>query len=109
MSSRAEQLATALNAQRIAFKAFVVARVGGEAVAENILQDGLLKALQRSGELRNNTKLSDWFYRLLSKAIIDHHRSRAARHRRDDMLSASHAALGEDVDATATPDWDAQI
>lgn len=46
MSRRPDQLAAALNAQWDAFKAFLVARVGSAAEAEDILQDGLLKALR---------------------------------------------------------------
>ncbi len=106
MARRADQLATALNEQRHAFKAFLVARVGSEAEAEDILQNGLLKALKRSDELKDATKLTAWFYQLLRHAVIDHYRSRAAGRRRDDTLGATLAALGGDI---APPDWTAQL
>jgi len=108
MARRADQLATALNEQRHAFKAFLAARVGSEAEAEDLLQNGLLKALQRAGELQDDTKLTAWFYQLLRHAVIDHYRSRAAGRRRDDVLGATLAALGEDI-TTASPEWEPQL
>lgn len=106
--SRADTLARELNAQREAFKAFLTARVGSAAEAEDILQNGLVKAVQHAGELADDAKLSAWFYQLLRHAIIDHYRSRGARKRRDDALGQLVATLGEDV-APPPAAWDAQI
>lgn len=108
MTARADRLARALNAQREAFKAFLTARVGSAAEAEDILQNGLLKAVQRAGELQDDAKLSAWFYQLLRHAIIDHYRSRSARARREDALGTLVASLGEDV-TPPPPAWDAQL
>lgn len=108
MARRADQLATALNAQREALKAFLTARVGSAAEAEDILQNGLLKAMQRAGELQDDAKLSAWFYQLLRNALIDHYRARAAGRRRDDALGTLVASLGEDV-APPPQAWDAQL
>lgn len=108
MRSRSDQLAIALNAQRNAFKAFLVARVGSEAEAEDILQNGLLKALQQAHELKDDTKLIAWFYRLLRNAIVDFYRARDANRRRDDVLGKTVKALGENVEA-APPGWTAQL
>lgn len=108
MADRSDQLATALNEQRTAFKAFLTARVGNEAEAEDILQNGLLKALRHADELHDDTKITAWFYRLLRHAVIDHYRARGARRRREDVLGTTIAALGEDV--TAAPKaWEAQL
>lgn len=97
---RHEHLIAALHTQRGAFKAFLAARVGSEAEAEDILQNGLVKALQRAGELRDDEKLTAWFYQLLRHAVTDHYRSRGAARRRDDALGTLVTALEEDV-ATA--------
>ena len=105
MSDHAGRLATALNAQRAAFKAFLLARVGSE--AEDILQNGLLKALRRAGDLHDDTKLTAWFYQLLRHAVVDHYRARGAARRRDDALGTLVASLGEDV--APVPEWEAQI
>ena len=107
-TQRSDQVAAILNAQRAAFKAFLVARVGSAAEAEDILQNGLLKAVQHAGELQDHAKLSAWFYQLLRHAIIDHYRSRGARVRRDDALGQLVASLGEDV-APPPKAWDAQL
>jgi RNA polymerase sigma-70 factor (ECF subfamily) len=108
MSVQSNQLASDLNAQRAAFRAFLVARVGREADAEDILQNSLVKAIQRAGELQDGTKLTAWFYRLLRNAIIDHYRTRAAVRRRDDLLATSLAALEAGVVA-APPAWETQL
>lgn len=108
MSARTETLARELNAQREAFKAFLTARVGNEAEAEDILQNGLVKAVQRAGELQDNAKLSAWFYQVLRNAIVDHYRARGSRRRREGALGELVASLGEDV-APPPRDWDAQI
>lgn len=97
---RPEELIAALNAQRGAFKSFLAARVGNEAEAEDILQNGLVKALQRSGEVRDTEKITAWFYQLLRHAVVDHYRANGAVRRRDDALGTLVAALEEDV-ATA--------
>lgn len=108
MPSRAEKLASALNDQADAFKAFLASRVGSEADAEDILQNGLVKAIRRADELRDDAKLTAWFYQLLRNAIVDHYRSRGAARRRDDSLGTLVEALGEDVES-APKGWEPQI
>jgi len=108
MPANSQQITLALNDQRAAFKAFVVARVGSTADAEDILQQGLLKALKHADALHDDTKLTAWFYRVLRHAIVDHYRTNAASRRRDDTLSTTLAALGEDISA-APLEWQAQI
>lgn len=108
MARTSTQIATALNAQREAFMAFLVARVGSKAEAEDILQNGLVKALHRADELSDDTKLTAWFYRLLRNAVVDHYRSRAAGRRRDHALGTLLTTLGEDI-AHAPPDWEPQL
>lgn len=108
MTARADRLARELNAQRGAFKAFLAARVGGTAEAEDILQNGLLKVVQRADELQDDIKLTAWFYQVLRNAIVDHYRSRGAHRRRDDALGTLVASLGEDV-APAPKSWEAQL
>jgi RNA polymerase sigma factor (sigma-70 family) len=94
---RSDRLIAALNSQRSAFKAFLAARVGNAAEAEDILQNGLVKALQRAGELRDDEKVTAWFYQLLRHAVVDHYRATGASRRRDDALGTLVTALEEDV------------
>jgi RNA polymerase sigma-70 factor (ECF subfamily) len=108
MARRPDQLAAELNGHRSAFKAFLAARVGSEAEAEDILQNGLLKALQRAGELQDDAKLTAWFYQLLRNAVVDHYRARGSVRRRHDALGEMVAALGDDI-AAAPKGWEPQL
>ena len=92
-------VAATLLQHREAFKAFLVARVGSAADAEDLLQDGLVKALARSSEIREDEKAVAWFYQVLRNVLIDHLRSRQAANRRDDAWAGSQATLAEDPDA----------
>jgi RNA polymerase sigma-70 factor (ECF subfamily) len=92
-------VAAALLAHRPVFKAFVVSRVGNEADADDLLQNGLVKALQRAGELKDDEKAIAWFYQILRNAIVDHLRSRSAATRRDDAWVNDATALKDDADA----------
>ena len=111
-TARADQLARELNAQREGFKAFLTARVGSAEEAEDILQNGLLKAVQRAGELQDDAKLTAWFYQLLRNAIVDHYRARGSRRRRasdtlrrDDSTSARAAATFARRSSTCRSAW----
>lgn len=86
-----------LVAQRSRFRAFVVSHLGNEADADDILQNGLVKALERAGKVRNDEKLTAWFYQLLRNAMIDHVRSRSAGAQREEswMLHESVSAESE--------------
>ncbi|HNC24961.1 MAG TPA: sigma-70 family RNA polymerase sigma factor [Opitutaceae bacterium] len=96
MTSRADQVAASLNAQREAFKAFLAARVGNEAKAEDLLQHGLLKAFERAGDLRDEAKLVPWFYQLLRHVLIDHYRANGASRRKQSALELAHMIEGKD-------------
>lgn len=97
--SHTPDVASALLAHRSAFKSFLISRVGNEADAEDLLQNGLIKALQHGGELKDGEKSVAWFYRILRNAIIDHVRSRDATRRREDAWTTDAAALADDADA----------
>jgi RNA polymerase sigma factor (sigma-70 family) len=51
------------------FLAFVQRRVGDRALAEEIVQDALVRSLDHMGEIRESA--TGWFYRVLRNAIID--------------------------------------
>jgi RNA polymerase sigma factor (sigma-70 family) len=108
MARRPDQLAAELNAHRNAFKAFLAARVGSEAEAEDILQNGLVKALQRADRIHDDAKLTAWFYQLLRNAVVDHYRARGSTRRRHDALGEMVKALGDDI-AAAPKGWEPQL
>jgi RNA polymerase sigma factor (sigma-70 family) len=57
------------------FLAYVERRVGNRALAEDIVQDALVRSLDRGDEIRESAV--GWFYRVLRNAIID--RARKAK------------------------------
>src|SRR3954471_15919126 len=84
---------------RNAFKAFLASRVGNEADAEDLLQNGLVKALTRADEVKDGEKLVPWFYQLLRNVILDHLRSRKAAALRDDRWATEAGTLADDAEA----------
>lgn len=87
-----------LLAQRQRFRRFLVARLGNEADADDLLQTSLVKALRASADVRDDHKLTAWFYQVLRHAMIDHARSRGAAAHRDDAWS-HHQSVESDAEA----------
>jgi RNA polymerase sigma-70 factor (ECF subfamily) len=78
------------------FLSFVERRVGDRALAEEILQDALVKSLSHVAQIRESA--TGWFYRVLRNAIIDHKRRRAALDRRLEALAAEPEAPTGDAE-----------
>jgi len=82
----AEVVATLVASHR-EFLAFVQRRVGGDrALAEEIVQEALVRSVEHAGEIRESAV--GWFYRLLRNAIIDRSRRAAVTRQRLDALAA---------------------
>lgn len=60
---------------------FLQRRVKDRALAEDLLQDAFVRGLERGAELRDDTRATAWFYRMLRNAVVDHHRRRGASER----------------------------
>lgn len=97
--SLSDDVAAKLLAHRHVFKSFVASRVGNEADAEDLLQNGLVKALARADEVKDGEKAVAWFYQLLRNVIIDHGRSRIAAAKREEAWAVEAATLRDDVEA----------
>jgi len=67
------------------FLAFVQRRVGDRALAEEIVQEALVRSLEHVGEIRESA--TGWFYRVLRNAIIDRARRAAVQRARLDSLA----------------------
>ena len=65
-----------------AFSAFVRKRVGDADLAADIVQQALLKALERDTQLRSERNLLAWFWRILRNTIVDVQRRRSVERRR---------------------------
>lgn len=81
------------------FRKYLTRRIGNEAIADELLQQSLMKALEAESELRNQESLIPWFYRILKNALIDYYRTHSKEEKRDDSLVKELEALGE----TKTP------
>ncbi|HUS30667.1 MAG TPA: sigma-70 family RNA polymerase sigma factor [Kofleriaceae bacterium] len=88
-----DEIVAQLVASHREFLAFIERRVGDRALAEDILQDALVKNLHRVDEIRDSA--IGWFYRVLRNAIID-------RARRANVQRARLDAFAHELEATAT-------
>ncbi len=64
-------------------------RLAGDAQAEDVLQDALLRALRAYPRLRHADHLRAWLYRVTTTAALDHHRSRRREVLTDDPPTAA--------------------
>ncbi len=64
-------------------------RLAGDAHAEDVLQDALLRALRAYPRLRHADHLRAWLYRVTTTAALDHHRSRRREVLTDDPPTAA--------------------
>ena len=69
------------------FLSFLERRLGDRALAEDILQDSLIKSIDREGEVRDEGSAMAWFYRVLRNAVIDHYRRNGSRSRALEALA----------------------
>ncbi len=107
MSLTADSLTETLHAQREVFKAFLAARVGSSADAEDILQNSLIKAVRHVSEIHDERKTVPWFYQILRHAVIDHYRGRDARRRHGEALGILASRLENDI--TIPPSWEPHL
>ena len=96
MSDTRSALEAELLAAREQFLAFVRSRVADPGLAEDILQDAMLRALRSLPSLRDEERLVPWFYRILRNGIVDAYRRQAVRNRHS-------AALPDELDLADEP------
>jgi RNA polymerase sigma-70 factor (ECF subfamily) len=73
-------------------------RLAGDAHAEDVLQDALLRALRAYPRLRHADHLRAWLYRVTTTAALDHHRSRRREVLTDDPpVAATEPELYDDA------------
>lgn len=91
-SKLAPILRTALVQNRQKFLRFLNRRVGNMDIAEEILQQFFIRALNKGGALKNPESVVAWLYRVLNSALTDFYRSEAKRHQGE----ADYARLASD-------------
>jgi RNA polymerase sigma-70 factor (ECF subfamily) len=92
-----EALVEKLVANHIAFKKFLTKRLPSEEVAEEILQQGLAKAFESGGALKNDESIVAWFYRILKNVLIDYYRARASESDKNAAYLRELTAQGQSV------------
>lgn len=78
------------------FRAFLARRLPSRAVADEILQQSLLKALEKRDTVTDEESLVPWFFRLLRNALVDYYRSHGAELRK-------HESFFRELEARQTP------
>jgi DNA-directed RNA polymerase specialized sigma24 family protein len=76
----------ALSAGRSRYLAFVRRRIADPDLAEDILQDSLLRALRAAPDIGDHDRIAAWFYRVLRNAVVDAYRRRDVQGRRTERL-----------------------
>ena len=92
--SRLEQT---LYREREHLLAFIRSKVSDPDLAEDILQESLLRALRAGPELRDGEKVTSWLFQIVRNAITDAYRRRATATDARARYAAERAAAGEDV------------
>jgi RNA polymerase sigma factor (sigma-70 family) len=78
-----------------AFRGFLARRIDDQAMAEDLLQQSLMKALHHHHTLKNEDSAVAWFYRILRHAVIDYYRAKDAEARRGARFEQDAAVLEE--------------
>jgi RNA polymerase sigma factor (sigma-70 family) len=85
----------ALLANHARFLGFLERRLGSRDEAEDLLQDALVKSLERAPPLDGEASIIAWFYRVLRNALTDHYRRQGSRGRAIDRLAAESPEAAE--------------
>jgi len=80
---------------------FLMRSVGDRMIAEDILHDAIVRALERSEQLRDANNIRAWFERILRSALADHWRKQTRDARRQRALErlASERITADDLDS----------
>jgi RNA polymerase sigma-70 factor, ECF subfamily len=98
-----DELAAALPAELPALLRYAHTLTGDGERAEDLVQDTLSRALERSADFRGESYLATWLHRILHNLAVDAHR-RAREDPSEDVVEAAEALWRDDgytVDPTA--------
>lgn len=93
---RLDDLVASLLRHQDAFLGFLRKRVEDQALAEDLFQQSLVRAVERHHGVRDEGSVVAWFYQILRNALVDYYRSRGAEARRDDAYLQELVATGQD-------------
>lgn len=83
---------------------FLQRRLGNADEAEDVLQRFILKAIERSEDLRDVKAVRGWLSRVLATTIFDHQRAAARRRKREQL--ADPAKIAEMDETAIEPDME---
>jgi RNA polymerase sigma-70 factor, ECF subfamily len=83
------------------FLGYIRKRIDDPELAEDILQDSLLRAIRAAPDLRDEERLIPWFYRVLQNAILDAYRRRG--------VERVHLVVTDAPEIAAEPEDDADL
>lgn len=78
------------------FRMFVRRQVGEDALADDLLQQSLMRAVERQHSIQDSDSVVAWFYRILRNAVIDYYRARATETKKTDGFMQELITAGED-------------
>ncbi|HEX8386733.1 MAG TPA: sigma-70 family RNA polymerase sigma factor [Rubricoccaceae bacterium] len=81
--------------ERAGLLAFVRSKLDDPDLAEDVLQDSLLRAVRGAPELRDDEKMTSWLYQVVRNAVTDTYRRRATSARHHDTYEADVRAAAE--------------
>ena len=90
-----------------AFKGFLRRHLPSDDVAEDILQQSILKAIRSPSGLADKENPTAWFYRILRNSLIDFYRARSAESRKHDAFLQN--LLDMDQGSQAAPDSELMV
>ena len=79
-----------------AFQVFLRRRVSDESLAEDLLQQSIIRAVQSHHIVRNDESVVAWFYQILRHTLVDYYRSKGAEARRNEAFLQELSASGDD-------------
>jgi RNA polymerase sigma-70 factor (ECF subfamily) len=97
----ARSLVDLLAGERARFVRMARGRVATEADAEDVVQRAMMRASERAAQITEPSRARAWFYRILRRAIVDHHRSRPPEMHDDGALDEAPAPEPEPLRAPA--------
>lgn len=83
------------------FLGYTRKRVSDPDLAEDILQESLLRAIRAAPELRDEERVIPWFYRVLQHAIVDTYRRRG--------VEQAHVVGADVPEIAAEPEDDSEL
>jgi RNA polymerase sigma factor (sigma-70 family) len=95
-SSIGDSVIQRLTENRSLFETFLRRRVQDDFLAQDLLQQSFVKAIQQQHSLNNEESVVPWFYRILRNTLIDYYRSQASENTRREEFLKQSCVLADD-------------